>query len=354
MTTTGTQRLAEGGLGVALLHIERGDLATAACLLGQTVQGGVSIGANASLFHGAPALEFVLGRAGQDTQPVRQATDRVVQARLDAAQEQVHGGALPTPAQFDLIRGLTGLGGLLLTREIVSPLLPQVLAHLVRMAWPVEALGRELPGWWSSTGPCDEEMHGGHGNLGVAHGIAGPLALLALATRQGHHVPGQLVAMEVMTGWLERYERGYWLTLDDLSTSPEEAEPQVSRPSWCYGELGLLRSRQLAALALGDYIRAAEAAAAAADVLTDTRCLRLITDASLCHGWAGLLTVARAMAADSPAPDSFARPIDDLQTRLADNIGQLHKPGFLEGRAGAQLALDGHDATGWTRALLIT
>ncbi|SEK44417.1 Lanthionine synthetase C-like protein [Streptacidiphilus jiangxiensis] len=313
----------------------------------------MSTGANASLFHGAPGLEFVLSRAGQDTRSVRDATDRVVRARLGAAQEQGRSGVLPTPAQFDLIRGLTGLGAVLLTRETTSPLLPQILAYLVRLAWPVDFTGHEVPGWWSSTGPCDEEMPGGHANLGVAHGVAGPLALLSLAARRGYQVPGQMVAIEVMTGWLEQYRGGYWITLGNLSSGPEDTEAPSSRPSWCYGELGLLRSRHLACFALGDSIRAAAVEAAAVDVLTDSRRLRLVTDASLCHGWAGLLTVARSMASDSLAPDEFARPISDIQSRLAHAIDQLDKPGFLEGRAGAQLTLDGHDTTGWTRALLI-
>jgi len=59
-----TQALAEGALGVALLHIERGDLLAARPLLAEAICGGVSTGANASLFHGAPALEFVFSRAG--------------------------------------------------------------------------------------------------------------------------------------------------------------------------------------------------------------------------------------------------------------------------------------------------
>ena len=55
-----TQALAEGPLGAALLPVERGDLDQARPLLSAAVHGGVSTGANASLFHGAPALEFVL------------------------------------------------------------------------------------------------------------------------------------------------------------------------------------------------------------------------------------------------------------------------------------------------------
>ncbi|MDF2710932.1 MAG: hypothetical protein K0R62_6584 [Nonomuraea muscovyensis] len=88
--------------------------------------------------------------------------------------------------------------------------------------------------------------------------------------------------------------------------------------------------------------------------LTDPACLDRITDATLCHGWAGLLAVGRAVAGDSPAPDRFALLIDDLTGRLAADLDRLPKPGFIEGRAGAHLALDGTNTTGWTRALLVT
>lgn len=62
MTTTTvprTQDLSEGALGMALLDIERGDLSTARRHLTEATARGVSTGSNASLFHGAPALEFV-------------------------------------------------------------------------------------------------------------------------------------------------------------------------------------------------------------------------------------------------------------------------------------------------------
>ncbi|MFJ2721642.1 hypothetical protein [Streptomyces sp. NPDC087437] len=66
-----TQDLSEGALGTALLHIERGDLPTARHHLAQAIASGVSAGGNASLFHGAPALEFVLSRAGHADRDVR-------------------------------------------------------------------------------------------------------------------------------------------------------------------------------------------------------------------------------------------------------------------------------------------
>lgn len=116
MTALATQALAEGALGQALLHIERADLAAARPLLQEAVSGGVSTGSNASLYHGAPALEFVLGRAGRVDRDVQAGVDRVVAARLAAARQRQQEGLLPSLAEFDLISGLTGLGALLLAR----------------------------------------------------------------------------------------------------------------------------------------------------------------------------------------------------------------------------------------------
>jgi hypothetical protein len=113
------------------------------------------------------------------------------------------------------------------------------------------------------------------------------------------------------------------------------------------------RALQLAGIAASEPARlqAAEDRALAAVTYTDR--LRRITDASLCHGWAGLLTVTRTIAADSPATHRFTEPIEQLTRYLATDIAGLPKPGFMEGRAGSQLALEGTNNTGWTRALLI-
>lgn len=67
----------------------------------------------------------------------------------------------------------------------------------------------------------------------------------------------------------------------------------------------------------------------------------------------GLLVLTRAVAADSPAPARFTPIIQDLHRRLAADWEHLPKPGFMEGRVGAQLALHATDITGWTRALLL-
>ncbi|MFJ1652604.1 lanthionine synthetase LanC family protein [Streptomyces sp. NPDC088337] len=355
MTTTTvprTQDLSEGALGMALLDIERRDLSTARRHLTQATAG-VSTGSNASLFHGAPALEFVLARAHGVGDEVRAAVDRVVDARLAAAHRRQASGVLPHLAEWDLIRGLTGLAALLLSRRPTAPRLHDVLACLVALARPARGDGRLLPGWWSAAGPDGKEMTGGHGNNGMAHGIAGPLAVLSLALCEGVSVPGQEEAVGTFVTWLERHGARYCSTAAHLDAEqPSEAEP--ARQSWCYGQPGIARAQQLAALALGDPARRQTAEDTVETILADPLRLARITDSTLCHGWAGLLMLTRAVAADSPVPARFTPIIQDLHRRLAADWEHLPKPGFMEGRAGAQLALNATDTTGWTRALLLT
>ncbi|MEW2550320.1 lanthionine synthetase C family protein [Streptomyces zhihengii] len=356
MTTTTlprTQDLSEGALGMALLHIERRDLSVARRHLARATTRGVSTGSNASLFHGAPALEFVLARAHGAGDDVRAAVDRVVNARLAAAHHRHASGALPHLAEWDLIRGLTGLAALLLSRRPVAPRLPDVLSSLVALARPARGGSQMIPGWWSALGPDGKELDGGHGNNGMAHGIAGPLSVLSLALREGVSVPGQEEAIDTFATWLDRHGTHYWSTAAHLGDDqPPEAEP--ARQSWCYGRPGIARAQQLAALALDDTGRRRAAEDKVATILTDPQQLARITDSTLCHGWAGLLTLTRAVAADSPDPARFTPIVRDLRQRLATDWEHLHKPGFLEGRAGAQLALHHAATSGWTRALLLT
>src|SRR2546423_9346978 len=141
------QALAEGELGIALLHIERGDLNDAGTLVSVSIAGGVSCGGNASLYHGAPALEFVLGCAGRRRTTTADAVDRVIADRLAMARARIATGAPAPLAEFDLVRGLTGLGALLLMREEPPTLLREVLAYLVELAQPISSAGWQLPGW---------------------------------------------------------------------------------------------------------------------------------------------------------------------------------------------------------------
>jgi lantibiotic biosynthesis protein len=163
-----------------------------------------------------------------------------VERRLAAATARLVARARPSLSEFDLVRGLTGLGAHLLRRTPDGPLLRRVLAYLVQLTEPVhtdDTAGRLAPGWWSAD-PADREgsEQGGHANFGMAHGIAGPLALLALAMRQNIRVPGHAEAIRRICTWLDRWQQtspaGPWWPEKITVAELRAGKPAMSGPGW--------------------------------------------------------------------------------------------------------------------------
>jgi membrane-associated phospholipid phosphatase len=379
------QSLAHGAAGVALLHIERALAGRASWRaaddwLSCAARDGVSAGPDSHLHYGAPALAFALHAAGDRYARTLEVLDQQVvqqtQRRLKAARARLDERERPSLAEFDAIRGLAGFGSYLLRRESRTELIHDVLRYLVRLTEPVDKAGEILPGWWTDSGPGGRpsgSFPGGHANTGLAHGIAGPLALLSLAMRDGVVVDGQDEAIFRICAWLDRWRQDgdfgpwwpYWITRPQLrGDSPVAAQP--SRPSWCYGTAGVARAQQLAAIATGDLARQRMAEKALVGALADPQQRAMTTDLSLCHGYAGLALVAMRCAADAVTAD-----LDDRLPQLVKAIVPAATPaadgqasdllssdfGLLEGAAGIALALyalhSGPPASGWDSCLLI-
>jgi hypothetical protein len=231
------QSLAEGAAGIALLHVERahaglGGWDTAHAWLKAAVQADISAAADAGLYFGAPALAFVLHAADADgsgryTRALTALDSSVValtHRRIDQACARIDRGELPRLAEFDVISGLSGIGAHLLAHTPGNDALERVLSYLVRLTEPLPIDGETLAGWWTGHDPhfrTSPEHRGDHGNFGMAHGIAGPLALLALARRHGIAVDGHLDAIERICTWLDTWRSGSPTTNDapDASAS---------------------------------------------------------------------------------------------------------------------------------------
>ncbi|MEV6377685.1 lanthionine synthetase C family protein [Micromonospora musae] len=355
--TTG-QSLADGAAGIALLHLETGNRPAAYEALRDATAGGVSIGDGASLFYGAPALAFVL--AATDHPGLAQAraatadgTATVARRRLDAARRRIDQHQQPHYAEYDLIRGLTGLG-VVLRRLGDHELLRQVLDYLVRLTEPQG----ELPGWWCWNGPERRQPPpaGGHANFGMAHGITGPLALLALTLRDGITVAGHTTAINRISRWLDAWQQRtdgtiWWpqtITLTDLHRGTS-AQRTPLRPSWCYGTPGIARAQQLAAQALHDTTRQRLAEIAFTTCITDPAQLRRLTDRGLCHGTAGLLATARRIASDALTPVPLDL-VNDLHRHATPTTNEPE--GLLDGKAGVDLVTA--TTTAWDACLLLT
>ncbi|WP_457033905.1 lanthionine synthetase C family protein [Kitasatospora sp. P5_F3] len=372
------QSLAQGSPGIALLHIERaatglGDWDTVHTWLRASMRSTVRSDTATGLFFGAGAVAFAVHTAathgpGAYTQALATLDATIAQSttrRLEQAHARIKRGERPAFAEFDLIYGLTGTGALLRQRDPNGALLRDVLAYLVRLTEPLP--GGE-PGWWTDLAPSgelDPQFPGGHGNFGIAHGITGPLALLALALRDGIEVSGQREAIERITAWLDDWEQdgghGPWWPDKVTSAEVRRGRPGLlrpARPSWCYGTPGIARTQQLAALATGDGARREKAELAMLAALSDPGQIGQFGDASLCHGTTGALLTAHRVAADAASAHRGAALLF-AAGRLADRESAPDEAGLLEGSAGIALAL--HTAareqlpvSGWDACLLLT
>lgn len=374
------QSLSTGAAGVAIMHdvlagngTGRHSRADAWLAHASTEQ--LTAGDRSGLWFGAPAVAF----AAEVCNPHRyrsalidlnRAVTSLTRDRLAAAAARMDAARRPVMAEFDLVRGLTGLGAYLLTGDPDSTLLRGVLDYLVRLTEPVPAsddAGTAVPGWWVNGAPSVGSPIRAHGNLGMAHGISGPLALLALAMRAGVTVPGHATAMQRIEQWLDAWRQpspvGPWwptsVTLADVMDGLP-AQDSAGRPSWCYGTPGLARAQQLAAIARRDRQRQTDAEDALAQCLADPTQLAQLTDPYLCHGWAGLALTTWYAAADA-ATSHLTGHLPRIAAALVDHIlrrDNLHPPGLIDGAAGAALALytvaRDRRAGRWPACLLIT
>ena len=390
VTTAATARgrrssLAGGAIGIALLHIERarsghGDEATMHRWLTHAAGQPVSSAADANLFHGAPALAFVLHCAAAGTGRYRRplaalddAVHTLTRTRLDAASARLATGEPPLMREFDLVHGLTGLGVYHLSAHPHHPITRDVLAYLVRLTQPIcDTAPRHgstrLPPWWMpvalSGEPDPTRFPHGHANLGVAHGMSAVIALFSLAVLRGVDVAGSRDALTALCAWTDQWRQGspavpWWpgyLTLTDEGAVAASARP---RSSWCYGIAGTARAQQLAGLALADTGRTHQAEHAILAALRRPQQHDLLPEMGLCHGTAGLLQAAWRTADTSSNPH-LAAELPGLAAQLTTQLHQrTSDPELMDGAAGAALAVHTvatgrAPASGWDAFLLLS
>ncbi|EPH46637.1 putative Subtilin biosynthesis protein SpaC [Streptomyces aurantiacus JA 4570] len=319
---------------------------------------------------------------------------RVAAERAAAARE---GGV--RWASYDAIAGLCGTGRLLLTalveggaeeRAASGPALRDTLDYFTELSRPVTAYGRTVPGWWVPRHllvmDADREQYPrGEFNVGLAHGISGPLTLLALCAQHGVTVPGQDGALHRIGGWVAERALSddagpYWPTriaFDDEASRPPHlagaALQPVPRPSWCYGAPGVASALHQAGQATdtADWQRLARAALSALPLRDRAPGPDPLPEPIVCHGQAGLLqTVWRLgrTTGDTALLDQAATAGTRL-LQLADTDAPFCFPpakqpvaGILQGAAGIGASLlsltasDGPDThlAHWDRVLLLS
>jgi hypothetical protein len=292
---------------------------------------------------------------------------------------------------FDTISGVTGIGRTLLAfadRAEVRALLEDVLLYLVELSGEKEVFGQQVAAWHVSSQNQFQEKDKsvypqGNFNLGLAHGIAGPLALLSLAMRQGIEVQGQREAIRTnvqhLLKWVREDQNGPVWTGRVSFEEWVAGEINVGvtkltlRDSWCYGAPGIARAVWLAGDVLGErsWQQLAEDSFRGIAGRTDNR---FLTSPIICHGWGGVLQFVQRMHADTGLEeldvlreelvrillDSYSEeyPFGFADTFTEEGVDMVdHRLGLLEGAIGPALALLGvltDEQTDWDAVLLIS
>jgi hypothetical protein len=248
--------------------------------------------------------------------------------------------------EFDVISGLSGIGACLHARRErpeASAAVKAVLAALVRLCEQEEDLPRwHTPPHLMGSDEMARAFPRGSLNCGLAHGIPGPLALMALALRDGVEVDGQREALRRTCDWLLAHrvddEWGInWPTAIPIASGGEPrldpATLHPSRSAWCYGSPGVARSLWLAGDALGEAELRSVAVAAMEAVYRRPLSARRIDSPTFCHGVAGLLQITLRFAQDT-GQAAFDAAADALVGQLLDAYEPDRVLGFCSREPG--------------------
>ena len=183
----------------------------------------------------------------------------------------------------------------------------QIVTALVARSQAKNILGHVVPGWHYYPDAMEMEYmtdKPDHGviNYGLSHGMAGPLAALAMAYGKGIRVEGLEDAVQ---GLFSIYRQGayavdgipHWpgrIPIEDYIEETPHKHPR--QQSWCYGSLGILQAMHNAAKQMG-YEKEEDYATEALIKIADLPIPDYLLHAPIiCHGYAGTVSVMDSMS----------------------------------------------------------
>ena len=330
----------------------------------------------AVLRHGhRPAMGTVSGSSGVafagrridhvGLNPLLSALDGVIAQDALTTAAAIRGRRGISVGTFDQISGLSGvlLCALPSERQGLKPVAPFVVRALAALALQQG----DPPAWYTPAEYLyDDEQRSyypfGNLNLGLAHGIPGPLAALALAMRYGLGGPETSAATTTLAEWLAAHvslgaDGPGWETVVSLTRGPsglaELPVHGVGRDAWCYGTPGAARALFLAGQVLDRSDLCNLAIEAMAAVYRRQPEQRGIDSPTFCHGVAGLLQITLRFHHDTQLP-MFADAAGTLTRQILDAVepdrpmaiaslepgdNKVDQPGVLDGAAGVSLVL---------------
>lgn len=311
---------------------------------------------------GVAFAAWLLSRGGQRYRRLTAELDRHLVPEAIRRAHSLHEAHGVSVGSFDVISGLAGTGAYLLCRgndPAAGDGLRAVLGGLVALCGERDG----LPHWHTphdamgADSVMARQFPHGNLNFGLAHGIPGPLALMALALSADVAVTGQRDAVLRLAHRLaERRSDDQWgVNWPSAVALAGRGSPPTTptRSAWCYGSPGIARALWLAGVSLDD--AKLRELAVEAMVATYRRPLiqRAIDSPTFCHGVAGLLQITLRFARDT-GERLFTEAAIELTEQLLDLHAPEHplgyyslepggnrvdQPGLLDGAPGVALTL---------------
>ncbi|QBD76802.1 hypothetical protein EPA93_12625 [Ktedonosporobacter rubrisoli] len=286
---------------------------------------------------------------------------------------------------YDTISGAAGILGYLISLRSPAPVVEDAIQNLLDyLIWLCGEDEQGCKHWFISPEHFPLESYRdnyptGYFNLGLSHGIPGPLAALALAWQAGYRLEGQREAMLATSQWIATHQVQDQWGLNwpagvplEASSSPERwSRLSPSRTAWCYGTPGIAAALWIAGDALEDEALQQFALTGLEASLRHPLHERRIDSPTICHGVAGLLAVCLRFAQRYPTNSLLQEQISLLASQILDACNPdlplgvqdeeisgnfVDNPGFLTGAIGVNLTLLAA-ATAveprWDRALLL-
>ena len=329
----------------------------------------------ASLIVGSPYLSDPDRHQASAARGAAWLSQRAVQL-AEWQRERLAEGGTGTPWHvYDLINGLAGIGRVLLAGFVAGHTAaePGLIAARDALTAMILTADEDRPGWWrpaTQNAHAAADPHNPDGaNTGLAHGIAGPIALLAACHNAGLGDDRSRDAIRNAAAWLVRWRDGdSWppqITWDNVAHGTPTTSDRGRRDAWCYGAPGIGRALICAGQALGDH-ELVQAGTRAHSALATRLAAQWDTEGpTVCHGHAGVLLCA---GPDHPAAVGAAHEVRSAFAahhpfgfQHAQGSERRDQPGLLVGAAGAALALIDHGRlaapqvpTAWNALLLLS
>jgi lantibiotic modifying enzyme len=194
-------------------------------------------------------------------------------------------------APYDLVVGLTGLGVYALQR-CPRPLAIDCLRRVVERLHERAQHDEHGLYWWTPPAEIHHESRkqypSGRVDLGVAHGVAGTIALLGGVCGDGAEQATARPLLEGAVSWLLAHS----VPTEAGPTFPvwvaPGSEPWPARCAWCYGDPGIAAALLTAARGVGDAGWEQAAVELACRAAVRPASATGVVNAGFCHGAAGL------------------------------------------------------------------